>query len=129
MWDIEIAFEFPNAKVIGIDYESATVSSLTETVKNFTFQNAMIHQGKSGLETIENNAVDYIMMRDVMLVNSPVQKWINIFKEVYRILKPGGYIEIYEQGKIVCFVESPWHVLILFTCIIIYRHASRVSRS
>lgn len=99
VWDIEIAFEFPNAKIIGIDYESATVSSLTDTVINFSFQSAMMHQGKSGLETIEDNTVDYIMMRDVMLVNSPAQKWINIFKEIYRILKPGGYIEIYENGK------------------------------
>ncbi len=99
MWDIELAFEFPNAQVIGIDYESATVSSLTNTVKNFSFKNAMIHQGKTGLESFRDNTVDFIMMRDVWLVNSPASKWTSILREIYRILKPGGYIEIYEQGK------------------------------
>ncbi|KAG2213136.1 hypothetical protein INT47_011285 [Mucor saturninus] len=96
-WDIELAIEFPNSKVIGIDYESATVASLNTSVKNFSFQNAMIHQGETGLNVIENNQVDYIVMRDVWLVNCPVSKWTNLFEEVLRILKPGGYIEIYEQ--------------------------------
>ncbi|KAI8094360.1 S-adenosyl-L-methionine-dependent methyltransferase [Thamnidium elegans] len=97
VWDIEIALQFPNAKVIGIDYESATVSSITSTVKNFSFQNAMIHLGETGLKKFKDNQVDYIIMRDVYLVNSPVTKWVSLFKEIYRILKPGGYIEIYEQ--------------------------------
>lgn len=60
----------------------------------------MIHQGETGLNVIENNQVDYIVMRDVWLVNCPVSKWTNLFEEVLRILKPGGYIEIYEQGKV-----------------------------
>lgn len=85
--------------MVGIDYESATVSSITGTVKNFSFQNAMIHLGETGLKKFKDNQVDYIVMRDVYLVNSPVTKWVSLFKEIYRILKPGGYIEIYEQGK------------------------------
>lgn len=100
VWDVELAFEFPNAKVVGIDYESATVSSLTDTVKNFTFHNALIHEGQTGLEKFKDNTVDYIMMRDVWLVNSPASKWTRILTEIHRILKPGGYIEIYEQGII-----------------------------
>ncbi|KAI7901530.1 S-adenosyl-L-methionine-dependent methyltransferase [Cokeromyces recurvatus] len=97
VWDVELAFEFPNAKVIGIDYQSATVSSLTDTVNNFSFHNAIIHEGESGLNDFKDNEVDYIMMRDVSIVNAPSSKWTQLFKEIYRILKPGGYIEIYEQ--------------------------------
>lgn len=59
----------------------------------------MIHQGKTGLESFHDNTVDFIMMRDVWLVNSPASKWTLILQEIYRILKPGGFIEIYEQGN------------------------------
>ncbi|CEP14464.1 hypothetical protein [Parasitella parasitica] len=99
VWDIELALEFPNAKIVGIDYESVTVASLNDTVKNFSFHNAMIHQGETGLRGFGCNQVDYIMMRDVWLVNTPAWKWSSLLQEIYRILKPGGYIEIYEQDR------------------------------
>ncbi|OBZ87567.1 Demethylmenaquinone methyltransferase [Choanephora cucurbitarum] len=99
VWDLEMAFEFPKAQVVGIDYESFTVSGLTNTVKNFSFRNALIHQGETGLGSFSDNQVDYVMIRDSWLVNSSTSKWTNILKEVYRILKPGGYIELYEQDS------------------------------
>ncbi|KAI8638031.1 S-adenosyl-L-methionine-dependent methyltransferase [Parasitella parasitica] len=99
VWDIELALEFPNAKIVGIDYESVTVASLTNTVNNFSFHNAMIHLGETGLKEFGCNQVDYIMMRDVWLVNTPACKWSSLLQEIYRILKPGGFIEIYEQDR------------------------------
>lgn len=69
----------------------------------------MIHQGETGLQEFGDNQVDYIMMRDVWLVNAPACKWTNLLKEIYRILKPGGYIEIYEQGKRYLHVRSHSH--------------------
>jgi ubiquinone/menaquinone biosynthesis C-methylase UbiE len=100
VWDIELAFEFPNAKVVGIDYETVTVSSLTNTVKNFSFLTANIHEGDNGLQHFQDNQVDYIMMRDVWLFNTHSSKWKILFKEIHRVLKPGGCIEIYEQSKV-----------------------------
>lgn len=98
VWDIELAFEFPHTRIVGIDYETLAVSSLTHTVKNFSFINASIHNGDTGLQQFQENTVDYIMMRDVWLFNTPDRKWKTLLKEMYRILKPGGYIEIYEQS-------------------------------
>ncbi|KAI8087760.1 S-adenosyl-L-methionine-dependent methyltransferase [Gilbertella persicaria] len=97
VWDVELAFEFPKAQIIGIDYESFTVSSLTNTVKNFSFHNALIHEGQHGFDAFEDNQVDYVMLRDTWLLNCSLAKWTTTFKEIYRILKPGGHIEIYEQ--------------------------------
>ncbi|KAG0174704.1 hypothetical protein DFQ28_007569 [Apophysomyces sp. BC1034] len=93
---MEMAQEFPDAQVIGIDYASATLTNFTYT-KNSCFWPAIVHEGDNGLGAFEDNVVDYIMMRDVWLVNSPTHKWIDLFEDIKRILKPGGWIEIYEQ--------------------------------
>lgn len=39
------------------------------------------------------------MMRDVWIFNTPNSKWKTLLNEVQRVLKPGGYIEIFEQSK------------------------------
>ncbi|KAF7725985.1 hypothetical protein EC973_009131 [Apophysomyces ossiformis] len=96
IWVMEMAQEFPDAQVIGIDYSSAMLPNFTYT-KNASFRPAIIHEGDNGFGTLEDNAVDYIMMRDVWLVNSPSHKWIDLFNDIKRILKPGGWIEVYEQ--------------------------------
>ncbi|KAI8875249.1 hypothetical protein K501DRAFT_311519, partial [Backusella circina FSU 941] len=92
-WGIELAFEFPTAKIIGIDHESATMSSLSNSIKNFYFSNAEIHKGENGLTDLQDNQVDYIIMRDVSFFNTPAIKWEYLFHDVMRILKPGGFIE------------------------------------
>lgn len=107
VWGIELAFEFPNAKIIGIDYESATMSSLSNTIKNFCFSNAELHKGENGLADIQDNQVDYISMRGVSIINTPAIKWECLFNDVMRILKPGGFIEIYEQGTIHFYITFP----------------------
>ncbi|KAL0087804.1 S-adenosyl-L-methionine-dependent methyltransferase [Phycomyces blakesleeanus] len=97
IWCLELAEEFPDAKVIGIDFKTAPLQNIAETRTNLTFQDITICEGHTGLEGYPDNAVDYVMMRDVWIVNSPIHKWHNILKQVLRILKPGGWIEIIEQ--------------------------------
>lgn len=58
-----------------------------------------MHEGHTGLESFEDNVADHVMMRDVWLVNSPEHKWLDVLRQVHRVLKPGGCIEIYEQGN------------------------------
>lgn len=80
-------------------------------MKNFSFQNANLHEGDIGLHRFQDNTVDYIMMRDVWLVNSSPAKWKNVLKQVYRVLKPGGYIEIYEQDMKICSLGPSFTLL------------------
>lgn len=96
---MEMALLFPDTKVIGIDFKGATLSNLQHGIPNLEFRHALIQNNFTGLESIESNSVDFVIMRDVWLINAPVQKWHNVLKESYRILKPGGWIEIAEHGN------------------------------
>lgn len=98
LWDMEMAALFPNAKVIGVDYKEATLSNLLHGIPNLEFRFAVIHDTYTGLESFRDNSVDFVILRDTWLMNAPVWKWDNLLKAVYRILKPGGWIEIEEHS-------------------------------
>lgn len=91
---------FPQAKIVGVDFKEATLSNLQHGLPNLEFKFTVIHDKTTGLELFEDNSVDLVMMRDSWLINSPSFKWTNILNESFRILKPGGYIEIEEQGNV-----------------------------
>ncbi|KAI9009957.1 S-adenosyl-L-methionine-dependent methyltransferase [Phycomyces nitens] len=97
IWGLELAEEFPEAKVVGIDFKTAPLQNIADTRTNLAFQNAIIYDSHTGLEGYADNVADYVLMRDVWIVNSPIHKWHNVLKQVLRILKPGGWIEIIEQ--------------------------------
>lgn len=104
LWDMEMAALFPNAKVIGVDYKEATLSNLLHGIPNLEFRFAVIHDTYTGLESFRDNSVDFVILRDTWLMNAPVWKWDNLLKAVYRILKPGGWIEIEEH----CMCIDVW---------------------
>ncbi|KAI8143645.1 S-adenosyl-L-methionine-dependent methyltransferase [Fennellomyces sp. T-0311] len=101
IWAMEMAQQFPHSQVIGMDFQSATLSSLGRSLSNLSFKNIIVGQGTTGLETLQDNTVDYLMMRDVWLVNSPGYKWLETLVQVFRVLKPGGWVEVYEQDLLV----------------------------
>ncbi|KAI9488472.1 hypothetical protein BDB00DRAFT_847792 [Zychaea mexicana] len=108
IWAMEMAQQFPTCQVIGMDFQSATLSSLGRSINNLSFQNIVVQHDTTGLESLQEGSVDYLMMRDVWLVNSPAHKWVETLKQVFRVLKPGGWVEIYEQDLI---VNSPGPLL------------------
>lgn len=122
MWTMEMAQQFPDCQVVGIDYEQATLPSLAESLKNLRFHNVVIHEGCTGLEDFEDNSADYIMMRDVWMVNSPAYRWEETLSHVYRVLKPGGWVELYEQELEVhhpgpsLFLADRWYGEIFSKC-------------
>lgn len=100
VWDIEMSLLFPKAQIIGVDFKDATLSNLQHEYPNIKFKHVVIHNDSTGLENFESNSVDFVMMRDVWFINAPPSKWINVLKEAFRILKPGGWIEITEHCKL-----------------------------
>lgn len=95
---MEMAALYPNAKIIGIDFEDAMLSNIHHSISNLEFRPAIIHDEVTGLETFDDNSVDYIMLRDVWLMNAPASRWGNLLNQALRILKPGGSIELTEHS-------------------------------
>ncbi|ORZ00651.1 hypothetical protein BCR43DRAFT_511626 [Syncephalastrum racemosum] len=93
-WCYEMATEYPDAKVVGIDY--GTVRNSTGRPPNLELRKVAIHDGCTGLEAFEDNSVDCVMLRSVWCVNAPDHRWHSLLEQVFRILKPGGACEIYE---------------------------------
>ncbi|KAF1799294.1 S-adenosyl-L-methionine-dependent methyltransferase, partial [Mucor lusitanicus] len=106
LWDMEMAALFPDAKVVGVDYKEATLSNLQHGIPNLEFRFAVIHDTYTGLESFEDDSVDFVILRDTWLMNAPVWKWDNLLKAIYRILKPGGWIEV-EEHSLVIESEGP----------------------
>ncbi|CEJ04495.1 hypothetical protein RMCBS344292_18455 [Rhizopus microsporus] len=88
-WTLEMGDAYPNSKFIGID-----VSALfPENIKppNVEFITGNIAKNIP----FDDNTFDYIHQRLVIL-GLTEKDWQNNLKELYRILKPGGYLELAE---------------------------------
>ncbi|KAG5806455.1 hypothetical protein H9Q74_010033 [Fusarium xylarioides] len=85
----EFADRFPNASVIGTDLAPIQPGWIPP---NLEFQIEDCTQEW----TFQPNTFDYIHMR--WLVGS-IADWKSLFKEAYKCLKPGGYIESYEPSS------------------------------
>ncbi|KAF4344584.1 phosphoethanolamine n-methyltransferase 3 [Fusarium beomiforme] len=86
IWAMDFADEFPNAKVVGIDISPIQPSWLPP---NLEFQIDDCTQEW----TFKENSLDYVHMR--FLVGSIVD-WPALFKQAYKCLKSGGYVESHE---------------------------------
>ncbi|KAM5346298.1 hypothetical protein ACJ41O_009303 [Fusarium nematophilum] len=89
IWAIEFADEFPNVSVTGTDLAPIQPSWVPP---NLQFQIDDCTQDW----TFPNDSIDYIHMR--WLIGS-IQDWTALFKEAYKSLKPGGYLESYEPSS------------------------------
>ncbi|KAI6758566.1 hypothetical protein HG530_010806 [Fusarium avenaceum] len=84
----DFADEFPNVKVIGTDLSPIQPSWLPP---NLEFQIDDCTQEW----TFQESSLDYVHMR--FLVGSIVD-WTALYKQAYKCLKPGGWIESHEAG-------------------------------
>jgi SAM-dependent methyltransferase len=92
-WTMEMASQFPKATFIGVDFRDMSPHDIKP--KNCHFQ--------QHLDIVKlpfgDNSVDYIFQRDMnWFLNA--ESWIPLIKEYFRILKPGGWIELVEPVSI-----------------------------
>ncbi|CAG8716290.1 22367_t:CDS:2, partial [Dentiscutata erythropus] len=88
-WSFEIAQEFPQAEIYGVDIMPQFPTEIKPS--NCHFMECNI---KDGLP-FEDNEFDYVFMRYLHLVMKEDQ-WVPLLNDIRRVLKPGGIVESVE---------------------------------
>ena len=81
-----MATEFPTAKFVGIDKEALFPQIIRPA--NVEFYEGDVRNGLP----FEDNYFDLVQIR-LFLLAFDMSDWEGCLKEVYRVLKPGGYIQ------------------------------------
>ncbi|KAL1934950.1 hypothetical protein VTP01DRAFT_4090 [Rhizomucor pusillus] len=89
-WVMEMATEHPNAHVTGLDMSDMFPTAIRP--ENVTFQLANILDGLP----YEDNTFDFVHMRQ-LVVALRSNEWLTVIQEIYRVLKPGGLIQLVES--------------------------------
>jgi precorrin-6B methylase 2 len=97
---MEMAEKFPDCKIIAIGHTHAALANIRDQLANVEFRECVIDETHTGMESIESDTVDYVMMKDCWFINSPSHKWTNVLDQAFRILKPNGWIELSENGNV-----------------------------
>ncbi len=97
-WAVEMAAEFPDARVIGLDLvlpenTSAMLASLGVRSANVSFVEADLLQGVP----FPDGMFDYVHFR-FMYDELPAARWPDILRELVRVTRPGGWVECMEPG-------------------------------
>ncbi|KAL8940789.1 MAG: hypothetical protein Q9211_002111 [Gyalolechia sp. 1 TL-2023] len=88
IWAIEMAEEFPNAQVVGTD--------LSPIQPVWVPPNCMFEVDNVTAEwTFRKNSFDFIHSREMF---GSIADWDDYFRQCYRHLKPGGWVEALERG-------------------------------
>ncbi|KAH6695693.1 S-adenosyl-L-methionine-dependent methyltransferase [Plectosphaerella plurivora] len=89
IWAIDFADEFPSAEVIGTDISPIQPQWVPPNLK-FEIDDC------TRTWTWAENSIDFVHMR--WLIGS-IADWTALFKEAYRCLRPGGYLESHEPSS------------------------------
>ncbi|KAI8979010.1 S-adenosyl-L-methionine-dependent methyltransferase [Pilobolus umbonatus] len=92
-WLMDMATEFPSAQFIGIDQASLFPTDIRPP--NVEFKKVNILNGLP----YEDNTFDVVQMRLFLFAFNKYQ-WVQSMKEIYRVLKPGGFIQLLEVQMI-----------------------------
>lgn len=86
-WGIEIARNYPDTKVIGLDLGGQTQPSSSTIPQNYAYQTGDFQE----TWPFSSGQADYIHTR---FINHSISNYTSFISEALRCLKPGGYFEI-----------------------------------
>jgi hypothetical protein len=90
-WGREIATDYPQARVTGLDLEDIPRS--TSTPLNYQFQRGNLLTGLP----FADHSFDYVHQR-LLVAAIPQDKWSWVIRELKRVTRPGGWLELVEAG-------------------------------
>ncbi|ORE07215.1 S-adenosyl-L-methionine-dependent methyltransferase [Rhizopus microsporus var. microsporus] len=88
-WLMDVATEFPGSQFYGIDIFDLFPSNIRPA--NVTFQ---VRDALEGLP-FPDNTFDLVNLR-MFIISIKANEWPVVLKEIYRVLKPGGFIQCCE---------------------------------
>ncbi|WP_291402624.1 arsenite methyltransferase [Daejeonella sp.] len=80
-----------SGKVIGIDFTEAMINKARENAEKLGFNNVEFRQGDIENIPVTSNTADVVVSNCVLNL---VPNKNNVFKEIFRVLKPGGHFSI-----------------------------------
>lgn len=94
-WAYEMAGLFPNANVVGTDIATPNQEATEDAIRpeNFAFVSGNVLEGLP----FGDGAFDFTHMR-LLLFAIPEARWPDVTRELVRVTKPGGWIELVETG-------------------------------
>ncbi|WP_376794685.1 class I SAM-dependent methyltransferase [Thermogemmatispora sp.] len=90
-WACELAQQFPQAEVIGLDLEPAKAAASLPA--NYRFVQGDVLKGLP----FENDTFDFVHQR-LLVLAIPLAAWRGVAQELARVTAPGGWVELVEAG-------------------------------
>jgi SAM-dependent methyltransferase len=81
----------PSGKVIGVDFTDAMIDKARQNAEKLKFHNVEFRQGDIENLPVSDGAIDVVISNCVLNL---VPNKTKVFKEIYRVLKPGGHFSI-----------------------------------
>lgn len=104
VWSYEILKQFSTKTVINVNIEKVDIHEVLryyyDLSNNIKIENINFKKESLNANYIKYNTIDFLYQRDLLIFYKK-KEWKNIIKEIYKILKPEGYVEFVEFDFII----------------------------
>lgn len=92
-WIMDVATEYPSSQFIGVDMCDVFPNNIRPPNVSFQVGNAL------GRLPFSDNTFDFVNIR-LFIIALKKHEWPIVISEAYRVLKPGGYLQMVECGML-----------------------------